>query len=323
MRNMGGLWKKMPITFWTFVIGGLALAGFPFITAGFWSKDEIFAEAYHGLTHGTPMAGVVFVTLVLSALMTAFYTMRQIAMTFLGEPRTEAAAHASENKWPMTVPLIVLAFFAIFAGFINVPADFPIFGALMGESAHWYGHLLEGGLVEEVTKLEFNVVPVFFSLLVALGGLFLGWLAYGRKPLKAGETDPSEVFLSRFKLPTLTEGIVSLHTFLNRRWLFDEFYRKFFINPLQNFADGYSRAVDKGIIDFILEAGYLAGGEVANAFKWFDKKVVTGISDRIGDLVRNIGDGGRELQSGQVQNYLLSGLIAAGAILVFFLFIFQ
>ena len=323
MRNMGGLWKKMPITFWTFVIGGFALAGFPFITAGFWSKDEIFAEAYHGLTHGTPMAGIVFVVLVLSALMTAFYTMRQISMTFLGEPRTEAAAHASENKWPMTVPLIVLAFFAIFAGFINIPSDFPIFGSLMGENAHWYGHLLETGLVEEVAKLEFNVVPVFFSLAVALGGLFLGWLAYGRKPLKAGEADPTQVFLSKIKLPTLTEGVVDLFTFLNRRWLFDEFYRKYFINPLQDFADWYSKGVDKGIIDLILEAGYLAGTEVANAFKWFDRNVVTRISDVIGDTVRNIGDGGRELQSGQVQNYLLSGLIAAGAILVFFLFIFQ
>jgi NADH:ubiquinone oxidoreductase subunit 5 (subunit L)/multisubunit Na+/H+ antiporter MnhA subunit len=164
---------------------------------------------------------------------------------------------------------------------------------------------------------------VFFSLVVALGGLFLGWLAYGRKPLKAGETDPAEVFLSKFKLPTLTEGIVSLHTFLNRRWLFDEFYRKYFIDPMQFLADGYSRVVDKGVIDLILHAGYVAGSEVANAFKWFDRKVVTGFSDLVGRVVRNIGDGGRELQTGQVQNYLLSGLIAAGAILVFFLFIFQ
>ena len=323
MRNMGGLRTRMPITFWTFLIGGFALAGFPFITAGFWSKDEIFAEAYHGFTHGVPLAGVVFVVLVISALLTAFYTMRQIALTFFGQPRTEAAAHATENAWPMTVPLIVLAFFAIFAGFINVPADFPVFGSLFGGAAHWFGHLLETSVIEEVTKLEFNIVPVIFSLAVALGGLFLGWLAYGAKPLKAGEADPSQVFLSRIKIPTVTEGVLDLFTALNRRLLFDEFYRKFFINPLQAIADNYSRIVDKGIIDSILEGGYRLGGEFAGALKTFDRVVVTGISDRIGELVRNIGDGGRELQSGQVQNYLLSGIIAAAAILVFFLFIFQ
>ena len=164
---------------------------------------------------------------------------------------------------------------------------------------------------------------VFFSLLVALGGLFLGWLAYGRKPLKAGEADPTQVFLSKFKLPTVTDGVLDLFTFLNRRWLFDEFYRKFFINPMQRFADGYTAAVDKGVIDYVLESGYKLGSNIAEAFKTFDRVVITGISDTIGNFVRNVGDGGRELQSGQVQNYLLSGLIAAGAILVFFLFIFQ
>ncbi len=84
MFNMGGLRKKMPVTFWTFVIGGFALSGFPLITAGFWSKDEILADAF---AH----APVVFIVLALAALLTAFYTMRQITLTFFGKPRTEAA----------------------------------------------------------------------------------------------------------------------------------------------------------------------------------------------------------------------------------------
>ncbi len=90
MFNMGGLRKKMPITFWTFLIGGLALSGFPLVTAGFWSKDEILADAF-----GTATL-IVFVTLALAAFLTAFYTMRQITLTFLGEPRTQAAEHAHE-----------------------------------------------------------------------------------------------------------------------------------------------------------------------------------------------------------------------------------
>ncbi len=91
MTNMGGLRKKMPITFWTFTIGGFALAGFPLVTAGFWSKDEILADAWAHMP-------VVFVALALAALLTAFYTMRQITMTFLGEPRTKEAEHAVEFK---------------------------------------------------------------------------------------------------------------------------------------------------------------------------------------------------------------------------------
>jgi NADH-quinone oxidoreductase subunit L len=92
MLNMGGLKDKMPWTFWTFLIGGMALSGLPLITAGFWSKDEILAEAYYALTHGGGlMAGLgawVFILLAVSAALTAFYTMRQIGLTFIGKPRT-------------------------------------------------------------------------------------------------------------------------------------------------------------------------------------------------------------------------------------------
>ena len=84
MLNMGGLRKKMPTTFWTFLIGGLSLSGFPLITAGFFSKDAIL----EGALGGGYMLG--FIALALAALLTAFYTMRQISLTFLGEARTES-----------------------------------------------------------------------------------------------------------------------------------------------------------------------------------------------------------------------------------------
>ncbi len=310
MRNMGGLRARMPITFVTFLIGGLALAGFPFITAGFWSKDEIFADAYyHGLVKGNGLAALVFVVLVVSALLTAFYTMRQIAMTFLGQPRTEAAAHATESAPTMTFPLIVLAVFALFIGFINIPKDFPIFGALMGDGAFWLKNFIASMLLEKPEPLAFNVVPVLFSIGVALGGLALGWLVYARNPLQAGQTDPVE------KLP--------MFNFLYHRWYWDELYRKIFINPLQAIADNYSRMVDKGVIDRILEGGYALGARVTQGFAEFDRVVITGFSDAVGRFFRNLGDWGRELQTGQVQNYLLSGLIMVIAILVFFLFLFQ
>ncbi len=138
MFNMGGLRKKMPVTFWTFLIGGFALSGFPLVTAGFWSKDEILADAFgHGHL-------VVFVVLALAALLTAFYTMRQITLTFLGEPRTEAAKHAQETPWTMTLPLVVLAVFAVSAGWVGIPEHFPVIGGLL---PNWFHEFVGGTLL--------------------------------------------------------------------------------------------------------------------------------------------------------------------------------
>ena len=314
MRNMGGLRKRMPITFYTFLAGGLALAGFPFITAGFWSKDEILADAFHGLSTGSLISTIVFIVLACSALLTAFYTARQISMTFLGEARTEAAANATESAPAMTFPLIVLAVFAILFGFVNVPKDFPVLGALFGPAAGWLKSFISTQLVELQAFTEeaqvFNAIPLLTSLVVALGGLGLGWMVYGQKPLKAGQTDP-------------VEKLGGLFTFLHNRWYFDELYRAIFIKPLQAIADNYSRVIDKGVIDWALEGLYKLGVGIAGALKEFDRVIITGGSDLIGNTVRSIGREGRELQSGQVQNYLLSALIAAVVLMVFFLVLAQ
>ncbi|MGB9799602.1 MAG: NADH-quinone oxidoreductase subunit L, partial [Thermanaerothrix sp.] len=124
MFNMGGLRHKMPVTFWTFLVGGLSLAGFPLITAGFWSKDEILTAAFQG---NLP----VFITLGVAALLTAFYTMRQLTLVFLGQPRTAAAAQAQESRPVMTIPLAVLAVFALAAGWVGIPASFPLVGGIL------------------------------------------------------------------------------------------------------------------------------------------------------------------------------------------------
>ncbi len=138
MFNMGGLRKKMPITFWTFVIGGFALSGFPVLTAGFWSKDEILSSTFNG-----HMA--VFITLAVAAFLTAFYTMRQITLTFLGNPRTEAAENAQETHWTMTVPLVVLSIFAIGYGWVGIPEGFPVIGGLI---PNWFHEFVGSTLAE-------------------------------------------------------------------------------------------------------------------------------------------------------------------------------
>jgi NADH-quinone oxidoreductase subunit L len=283
MFNMGGLRKKMPITFWTFLIGGFALSGFPIITAGFWSKDEILADAFAN-GHLT-----IFITLALSAFMTAFYTMRQITLTFLGEPRTEEAEHAHETPWTMTAPLVVLAFFAVTYGWVGIPEHFPLLGGLV---PNWFHEFVGGTLAELPPVLEFNVVPLLTSLVVALGGLFFGWLVY-RNVNSAAE--------DKLQIP-----------FLKNKYYFDEAYDFLFIKPLTWFSEVFvSKWMDKGLIDGILHIFGPATGGVGSAIRnYFDVPVVNQFfGDGSANATYWIGKNLRPIQTGRIQQYLILSLI--------------
>jgi NADH-quinone oxidoreductase subunit L len=124
MMNMGGLLRRMPRTGWTFIIGALALTGiFPW--AGFWSKDEILADAWLTFREGGHFGAseglglFVWILLTIAALLTAFYTGRQVFLTFGGKPRTKAAEHAPESVHSITWPLIILALFTTFLGLFS------------------------------------------------------------------------------------------------------------------------------------------------------------------------------------------------------------
>ncbi|HXF69565.1 MAG TPA: NADH-quinone oxidoreductase subunit L [Thermoflexus sp.] len=292
MFNMGGLARRMPVTFWTFVAGGLALAGFPLITAGFWSKDEILGEAFHGaFEKGELLPLLVFLLLAAAAILTGFYTMRQIALTFLGEPRTAAAAHAEESPSSMIFPLVFLAFFAIFGGYVGVPEGFPGLSALTG--GNWFHEFVGGTLLEHPEALPFNPVPVVISSLIALTGLLLGWAVYARRPLAAGEPDP----LVR---------LGPIYLFLKNRWYIDDLYQVVFVRPTLWLAE---RAVaffmDRVLIDGFLHGVADAVWSMGSALRLFDRVVVNGIGDGIGEAVKAAGRELRALQTGLVQNYLL------------------
>ena len=117
----------------------------------------------------------VFITLAVAAFLTAFYTMRQITLTFLGGPRTEEATHAQETPWTMTVPLVVLAVFAIGFGWVGIPEHFPLLGGLI---PNWFHEFVGSTLAVLPEAAPFSWVPLLTSLTVALGGLLIGWLAY-------------------------------------------------------------------------------------------------------------------------------------------------
>jgi NADH-quinone oxidoreductase subunit L len=309
MRNMGGLATRIPVTFIGFVIGGFALAGFPVVTAGFWSKDEILADAWLGASEGFGVHALVFVVLALAAFMTAFYTMRQIAMTFLGEPRTEEAKHAglggarSIISITMQLPLVILSFFALFAGFIGVPKEFPILGALLSPD----GNRLFNFLTRSVPEIEnmipvkppFNWIPVLTSFAVALGGLYLGWRMYGRKPLQAGETDPMHTILGD-----------NVFTTLQKRYYFDDLYTALFVKPSQWLGNAVNVFVDKGLIDGTLHAIARFFTWVGDFVKVMNSWLIDGVGDGVPRGIYNFGGWLRGTQSGRIQQYLLIVLVA-------------
>lgn len=316
MMNMGGLKDKMPWTFRTFVIGGFALSGFPLVTAGFWSKDEIFADAWYLFDHdGSTLGLVVLIMLSLAAFLTAFYTMRQISLTFLGKPRTPLAEHAHESNSYMVFPLIPLAFLAITVGWFGIPDNFLGTEGIFTNFFHHFGggtiYETMGVLYEEhlvahkIFTLPWSWVPIILSVSVALGGLLLGYLVYGRKPLEAGDPDP------------LVAPLGPIHTFLMNKWYVDELYMNVFVKPVTAFSENVVyNIIDKGFIDGILHliANIFYG--LARIAKVIENAVfddfVDGVKDRFLWLSREF----RTIQTGKVQEYALISTLMAVALVV-------
>jgi NADH-quinone oxidoreductase subunit L len=311
MRNMGGLYRRMPKTGITFLLGGLALAGFPILTAGFWSKDEILADAF------VHEHWIVFTVLVLAAALTAFYTARQITMTFLGKPRTPAAAHASESDsvftW-MVIPLAVLAFFAVTLGWIGIPTTFPVLGDfssnpfhhIMGSMAEAYGFPAE--------ELPFVLTPLLASIVVALGGLFVGWLvyrnygadtAYADEPLR--RPDPMQ------------RALGPIYTVLQNKYYFDEFYDRAIVRPTKRLANWLYRFDDLLVIDPIVDGVGKLTKRTSDFSDQFDTHVIDAAVNGLGAVTGRFGSAARALQTGRVQNYLLLALVTISVLLGAFL----
>jgi NADH-quinone oxidoreductase subunit L len=218
MRNMGGLREKMPVTFWVYLIGSLALAGVAPL-AGFFSKDEILAVASQ---NNFP----VYLVLAVAAFLTAFYVGRQLLLVFFGKGRTKAAEQAGESPALVTVPLIVLAVLSVLGGALNLP------GSHLLET--WLEHTFGPG-----HPTEFVVSIAAISLAVALLGLLIAWSIYGqRKTLaKAGSVDP----LARLLGPVF-KG-------MEKKWWVDEFYHFMIIRPYEALARFSASVIDQEMID--------------------------------------------------------------------------
>jgi NADH-quinone oxidoreductase subunit L len=301
MYNMGGLKSKMPRTFWTFLIGGFALSGFPVLTAGFWSKDEILADAWvHNST--------VFYALAIAAFLTAFYTMRQITLTFLGKPRTKEAEHAHESSGWMTWPLVVLAVFAVGFGWVGIPEHFPGLGGLI---PNYFHDFIAHGLPEfmHLEGIEFSWIPLLTSLGVAGGGLFFGWLVYRNVP--SADQDP------------LKKLFGPLHTLLENKYYFDEIYDFVFVRPVQWFSETVvykfmDRTIIDGVLHLVTRVTYWLGGIFR---EYFDVPVINSfIGDGLGAAVPQwFGKQLRKIQTGVVQQYMLFAVLVTFGGLFYYL----
>ncbi len=268
MMQMGGLRRKMPITFWTFLFGTLALAGiFPF--AGFWSKDEILLDAFNANK-------ILYILGAVAAFLTAFYMARLVFLTFFGDPRSEKAERAHESPPVMWIPLAILAFFSLVLGWVGIP---------------WLGNAFHHFIGPEHHVAEPSVMIMVSSTVIALAGLGLGYLIYGRKPLVAGQSDP----LVR---------LGGLYSGMKNAWWFDELYGLVFVRPLFRVAK-FVWGVDRLVIDGILNGIARLVFWVSELNRLFDLYVVNGAVDLVGESFKALGRTFRTIQTGRVQNYLL------------------
>ncbi len=315
MRNMGGLWRKMPITFITYLMATFALAGlFPF--AGFWSKDEILVDAWHiGFDQGNPLGFIVLAMLLLAAGFTAFYMWRQIQMVFFGKPRTEAAENAPENSAWMTLPLVVLAFFSLVGGFINVPEGAPIIEPFY--KLHEFGHWLETGVPSITLKgyLSFNFPLALLATAVALGAIALAHSIYaGDKAVRGGgeavdRKDPLEYLPAAKPIWALA----------NARLYWDQIYFVLFENPFNRTSKFLYEVVDWRFLhdyfhDSVVKKGYDGIGQLLA--KPVDRSLIDGVVNGVGALVRLFSGRLRGVQTGYVRTYAVALLLGVVAVVV-------
>ncbi|MDR0927719.1 MAG: NADH-quinone oxidoreductase subunit L [Ignavibacteria bacterium] len=315
IRNMGGLRKTMPITYFTYLFACIAIAGVPF-TSGFLSKDGILAGtlAFANLSGHwfIPFAGFT------AAFMTAFYMFRLLIVSFHGKPSTEIAAQTKENKWSVVFPLMLLAglsfwffyspnpFDANSGWFLQkiqtpasvVPAEYQFdFITALPE-----GHGEHGILNEFAEELHHMHVPaMLMSLLIAGCGILLSYLVYQWKKINADK---------------VADAIQPLYKLSFNKWYIDEIYERSFIGgtvALSKLLSWFDNKIVDGLVNLC--------AKIMRGLSWFigkfDNVVVDGAVNLTAWIVGLSGRLGRQMQTGSVQTYIAFSIIILMIIVYF------
>jgi len=236
LRKMGGLRRCLPRTFPAFFVGAAAIAGVPFFS-GFFSKDAILSRAFAQGRY------VVWALGLATAVLTAFYIFRLVFMAFYGGNRmaAETKAHIHESPSIMTVPLAVLAFFAVAAGYIGLPA-------VLGDKADLFGRFLApvfANVPEHGPGPGTQWILMLFSAAAALIGITAAYVLYVRDPRIR------HALISRFP---------ALYTIVNRKYYVDEAYGVVFVRPLVRGGEVIFDHFDKRVVDGALNGAAAAAG---------------------------------------------------------------
>ena len=274
MSDMGGLFKKMPITSVTFIIGGLALAAFPPF-AGFWSKDELVTGAYEAATNGSTAGMITFVAMMLTAFLTACYVARMLALTFFGPPKYDTShVHPHESPRLMTFPLIALAVLAVSGGWVGIPGDLNQFGTWVR-----YG--------EE--HAAFNPAIAIASTGIALAGFAVGWAIFR---------------LGKLKVDLQRTALAPFYRLLLNKYYLDDLYFKGIVRPVR---DGLSRVaywINQNILDGVVNAAGVVAVKSGNfAYRDVDQGLIDGFIHNLARLSGLMGHKLKFWQTGNMQRY--------------------
>ncbi len=285
MRNMGGLRTRMPATFWVYLIGAVTLAGLPPL-AGFWSKDEILAEA-------SILNRSAYIMLTIAAVFTTFYMTRQMLMVFFGKARSVAAEHAQESPPVMTIPLMVLAALSVLGGMLNLPAVHTLTKWL----EHTLGHVIHEG--------EFVILVAAISTVLALIAIGAGWWLYNPRRFEEFWAIPAA---KRPDDPLRSVIGPVFELFKNKYWV-DELYWTVVLNPYISLSRFLADVVDwrfwhDWFHDKVLLGGYNLLTRLLAVR--IDLGVIDGVANGLGVLAQRSAAVLQRLQTGYVRNYALS-----------------
>ena len=308
MPRMGGLWRKMPITAFTMLVGVIAISGLaiPGLIAfsGYHSKDAIVATALTFSKHN-PLHFLLFFIPLITAGITAFYMFRLWFYTFAGQPRDEHLHdHAHESPLVMVAPLLILSVFAAFCAAGGEHGS--LFRLIENSQPHHVEHM--HGVTAVTPDInhfgkhevhENHATAGYLALIAAVAGTFLAYLLYC-----VGLINPGEI----------KKQFASVHGFLVDKWCFDELYDTMFMRPVHVVAS-WCTWIDKHCFDAVLHTSSRLTVRIANWDRKFDERFVDGAVDFVGFVTTSVGTALRVVQTGKLRQYVM--FIAVGLMALF------
>ena len=311
MTKMGGLWRKMPITAFTMLVGVIAIAGLaiPGVIAfsGYHSKDAIVATAL-AFVRANPSHFLLFLVPLITAGITAFYMFRLWFYTFAGKPRDQHIYDdCHESPWIMTAPLLALSVFAAFCAvggedgrlYLLITGDQPahvahgIAAATGASSLTMPGHKAIHDVHSEAGVM---------ALLAAITGTLIAWVLYGTNLVSVAE---------------IKRHLSGVHSFLVNKWYFDELYDALFMKPT-HVVGRFCAWIDRTILDGILHGTAKCTVLVSKWDRLFDESIVDGLVNLLGNSTFAVGRSLRVIQTGNLRQYVMFivvGVVALFAIL--------